>query len=357
MPTRAPTGFAARVRATISDRQFTMKAYQIVSDDGIDALALNELDVPRPGPDEVLVRINASSINYRDLSTIEQPVPRGIRYPRIPNSDGAGDVVEIGERVTRFRPGDRVCGIFFQDWIDGELTVAHTDNMLGGTAEGMLAEYRVLPQAGLVATPGYLSDVEAATLPCAALTAWNSLVEFGRVTAGSTVLLLGTGGVSVFAQQLCNILGARTIVTSSSDEKLARIRKLGAWQTVNYRTNPDWDAAVIELTQGRGVDHTVEVGGAGTLQRSMNATRFGGSIGVIGILTGGDVDPLPILRRSLTLSGIYVGSRRMFESMNRALEAHAVRPVIDAQYAFGDARAAYHAMRGAGHFGKLVIAQ
>ncbi|MGR9091280.1 MAG: zinc-dependent alcohol dehydrogenase family protein [Gammaproteobacteria bacterium] len=334
-----------------------MKAYQIVSEGGIDALALNDMDVPRPGPHEVLVRINASSINYRDLSTVEQPAPRGIPYPRIPNSDGAGDVVEIGEAVTRFKPGDRVCGIFFQDWIDGELTEAHTRNMLGGTAEGMLAEYRVLPEAGLVATPGHLSDVEAATLPCAALTAWNSLVEFGRVTAGSTVLLLGTGGVSVFAQQFCNVLGARTIVTSSSDDKLARIRELGAWQTVNYRANPEWDVAVAELTQGRGVDHTVEVGGAGTLQRSMNATRFGGSIGIIGILTGGEVDPLAILRRSLALSGIYVGSRRMFESMNRAIAAHELRPVIDAQYAFGDAHAAYHAMRAAGHFGKLVIAQ
>lgn len=334
-----------------------MQAYQIVSEGGIDALALNDIDMPRPGPHEVLIRINASSINYRDLSTVEQPAPRGIPYPRIPNSDGAGEVVEIGEGVTRLQPGDRVCGIFFQDWIDGELTEAHTRNMLGGTAEGMLAEYRVLPEAGVVATPAHLSDVEAATLPCAALTAWNSLVEFGRVTAGSTVLLLGTGGVSVFAQQFCNVLGARTIVTSSSDDKLARIRELGAWQTVNYRTTPEWDSAVMELTQGRGVDHTVEVGGAGTLQRSMNATRFGGSIGIIGILTGGEVDPLAILRRSLTLSGIYVGSRRMFESMNRAIDAHEMRPVIDAQYAFGDARAAYHAMRAAGHFGKLVIAQ
>ena len=334
-----------------------MKAYQIVSDGGIDALALNDMDVPRPGPHEVLVRINASSINYRDLSTVEQPAPRAIPYPRIPNSDGAGDVVEVGAGVTRFKPGDRVCGIFFQDWIDGELTEAHTRNMLGGTAEGMLAEYRVLPEGGLVETPEHLSDVEAATLPCAALTAWNSLVEFGRVTAGSTVLLLGTGGVSVFAQQFCNVLGARTIVTSSSDDKLARIRELGAWETVNYRANPEWDTAVTELTQGRGVDHTVEVGGAGTLQRSMNATRFGGSIGIIGILTGGEVDPLAILRRSLTLSGIYVGSRRMFESMNRAIAAHELRPVIDAQYAFDDARAAYHAMRAAGHFGKLVIAQ
>jgi len=332
-----------------------MKAYQIVSDGGIDALAVGESDVPEPGSGEVLVRVNASSINYRDLSTIENPVPRAIPYPRIPNSDGAGEVIEIGAGVTRFNTGDRVCGIFFQDWIDGALTETHTLNMLGGTAEGMLAEYRVLPESGLVSTPSHLTDVEAASLPCAALTAWNSIVEFGHVTAGDTVLLLGTGGVSVFAQQICNVLGARTIVTSSSDAKLARVRELGAWQTINYHENPQWAARVLELTDGRGVDHTVEVGGAGTLQASMSATRFGGTIGVIGILTGGEVDPVAILRRSLSLQGIYVGSRRMFEDMNRAFEVHNINPVIDGTYTFGDARAAYHDMRAAGHFGKLVI--
>ncbi|MFP6780680.1 MAG: NAD(P)-dependent alcohol dehydrogenase, partial [Gammaproteobacteria bacterium] len=254
-----------------------MKVYQIVSDGGIDALALNEIDVPKPGPNEVLIQIKASSINYRDLSTIENPVPRGIPFPRIPNSDGAGEVVEVGSEVTRFKTGDRVCGIFFQDWIDGELTELDTQKMLGGTAEGMLGEYRVVPEHGLVLTPPHLTDVEAATLPCAALTAWNSMVEAGGVTTGSTVLLLGTGGVSVVAQQICNMLGARTVVTSSSDAKLARIRELGAWQTINYRSNPDWDREVLDVTRGQGVDHTVEVGGAGTLQKSMNSTRFSGS--------------------------------------------------------------------------------
>jgi NADPH:quinone reductase-like Zn-dependent oxidoreductase len=303
----------------------------------------------------VLVRINASSINYRDLSTIENPEARAIPYPRIPNSDGAGEAIEVGAAVSRFKAGDRVCGVFFNDWVDGELTEAHTRNMLGGTAEGMLAEFRVLPETGLVATPPHLTDAEAATLPCAALTAWNSMVEMGGVTAGSTVLLLGTGGVSVIAQQLCNILGARTIVTSSSDEKLERIKALGAWPTINYRSQVDWDKAVLDSTDGRGVDHTVEVGGAGTLQKSMNATRFSGSIGIIGILTGGQIDPIAILRRSLKLQGIYVGSRRMFENMNRALTAHTLHPIVDATYAFDDARQAYHDMRAAQHFGKLVI--
>jgi len=332
-----------------------MKVYQIVSDGGIDALALNEIDVPKPGPNEVLIQIKASSINYRDLSTIENPVPRGIPFPRIPNSDGAGEVVEVGSEVTRFKTGDRVCGIFFQDWIDGELTELDTQKMLGGTAEGMLGEYRVVPEHGLVLTPPHLTDVEAATLPCAALTAWNSMVEAGGVTTGSTVLLLGTGGVSVVAQQICNMLGARTVVTSSSDAKLARIRDLGAWQTINYRSNPDWDREVLDVTRGQGVDHTVEVGGAGTLQKSMNSTRFSGSLGIIGILTGGEVDPLAILRRSLRLTGIYVGSRRMFENMNRAISAHEMHPVVDATYSFENARQAYHDMRAANHFGKLVI--
>ena len=332
-----------------------MRAYQIVSDGGIDALALNDCAVPKAGPCEVLVKINASSINYRDLSTIENPVPRGVPYPIIPNSDGAGDVVEVGEDVTKFKTGDRVCGIFFQQWIDGELTESDTQHMLGGTTEGMLAQYRVLPESGLVATPSHLSDEEAATLPCAALTAWNSMVETGGVTVGSTVLLLGTGGVSVAAQQICNMLGARTVVTSSSDEKLARMRDLGAWETINYRAIPDWELEVLDVTDGRGVDHTVEVGGAGTLQKSMSATRFSGSIGVIGILTGGEVDPLAILRRSLRLRGIYVGSRRMFENMNRAIKVHKMRPIIDEIYAFEDAPQAYHDMRAAQHFGKLVI--
>lgn len=332
-----------------------MKAYQIVSDGGVDALALNDVAMPEPKPHEVLIQVKASSINYRDLSTIENPVPRGIPYPRIPNSDAAGEVVAVGFEVTRFKVGDRVCSILFQDWIDGELTETDTQHMLGGTAEGILAEYCVLPEHGLVATPSHLNDIEAATLPCAALTAWNSMVELGEVTAGSTVLLLGTGGVSILAQQLCNALGARTIVTSSNNDKLARVRELGAWETVNYRENPDWDQVVLEITGGRGVDHTVEVGGAGTLQKSMNATRFSGSIGIIGILTGGEVDPLPILRRSLQLRGIYVGSRRMFENMNRAIETHQIRPIVDSTFAFRDAREAYKTMREANHFGKLVI--
>lgn len=331
-----------------------MKAYQITSADGIDALALNEIEEPKPGRYEVLVRIRASSINYRDLLTIEDPVARGLSYPTIPNSDGAGEVVAIGDDVSRFKVGDRVCGTFFQTWLNGEITARDMNNALGGTSEGMLAEYRVLHEDGLVATPAHMTDSEAATLPCAAVTAWHSLMR-GGVSAGSKVLLLGTGGVSIVALQLCNILGARAIITSSSDEKLVRAKKLGAWQTVNYRENPQWQDAVIDLTDGQGVDHTVEVGGPGTLQKSIAATRVGGCVGLIGVLSLGEIDPLHILMKSLHLQGIYVGSRKMFEDLNLALSAHEVKPIIDKTYAFEDAPQAYHDMRAAGHFGKLVI--
>ena len=332
-----------------------MKGYQIISDGGVDALALIDQDVQKPGPGEVLVRILASSINYRDLMTIEDPAPRNILYPRIPNSDGAGEVVETGPGVTRFKASDRVCGTFFQGWTDGDITMRDMQNALGGTLDGMLVQYRVLHEDGLVATPTHLSDIEASTLPCAALTAWNSLVENGGVTAGSTVLLLGTGGVSMIALQFCRMLGARAIVTSSSDEKLGRASTLGAWQTINYRSNPDWEQAVLEMTDGRGVDHTVEVGGAGTLDKSIAATRLAGSIGLIGVLTGGQINPMPILRKSIRLHGIYVGNRRMFEDMNRAITLHEWLPVIDRTYGFEDARQAYHEMRAARHFGKLAI--
>ena len=332
-----------------------MKVYQIISDGGVDALDQAECEKPSPGPHEVLVRIHASSINYRDLSTVEDPVPRGFLYPRIPNSDGAGEVIEIGSEVIRFKVGERVCGIFFQTWIDGDITVPDMNNALGGSVDGMLSQYKVLHEGGLVHTPDHLSDIEASTLPCAALTAWNSLVEKGGVKAGSTVLLLGTGGVSVIALQFCRMLGARAIVTSSSDEKLARVREMGAWETINYQSDPNWDRMVLDMTDGRGVDHTVEVGGAGTLTRSINATRLAGSIGLIGVLTGGQIDPMPILRKSIRLQGIYVGNRRMFEDMNRAVSLHNWKPVIDKTYDFDDARQAYHDMRAAGHFGKLVI--
>jgi NADPH:quinone reductase-like Zn-dependent oxidoreductase len=332
-----------------------MKAWQIVSDGGIDALKLAEVAPAAPGPGEVRVRLRANAINFRDLGTIKDPVPRRIHYPRIPNSDGAGEVTAVGPGVTSVKPGDRVASTFFQRWIDGPCTIEAMNSALGGAVDGVLAEEVNLAADGVVPIPAHFSYAEGATLPCAALTAWNAIVEVGRVKAGDTVLLLGTGGVSIFALQFARMMGARTIITSSSEEKLARARTLGASLTINYLQKTDWENAVLDATDGKGVDLAVEVGGAGTLPRTIAATRVAGTIGMIGVLTGGQIDPATVMRKSIRLQGIYVGSRRMFLDMNRAIAQHGLKPVIDRTFAFADARAAYHAMAAAGHFGKLVI--
>jgi len=332
-----------------------MKAWQIVSGGGIDALEMRQLE-PRPlRAGEIRVRMRANSINFRDLMTVRDPVSRKLALPLVPNSDGAGDVVEVGEGVTGIAPGDRVTPCFFQRWSDGACTPDAMASALGGALDGVLAEEAVLRADGVVSVPEHLTFAEAATLPCAALTAWHAMVEFGRVKPGDTVLLLGTGGVSIFALQFAQLLGARAIITSSSDAKLARAKALGAGVTINYRARPDWENAVLEATEMRGVDLTVEVGGAGTLQRSIAATRVSGSIALIGVLTGGQIDPVAIMRKSICVRGIYVGSRRMFLDMNRALALHGLRPVMDTPVPFGEARSAYHAMASANHFGKLVI--
>lgn len=332
-----------------------MRAWEIVSADGIDALSLADRPTPEPGPGEVRVRIRASSINYRDLLTVESPAARNLPYPRVPNSDGAGEVTAVGPGVSRFKPGDRVASCFFQRWNDGGITPDAMASALGGALDGVLAEEVVLAEDGVVAIPAHLDYRQAATLPCAALTAWHALVEKGRVTAGETVLLIGTGGVSIFALQFAAMHGARAIVMSSSDAKRERATALGAWRTLNYREVPEWQDAVLEMTGGAGVDHVVEVGGAGTLERSVLAARVGGHVALIGVLTGGAVNPTAIMRKSLRVHGIYVGSRAMFEAMNRAIEAARLEPVIERAYGFDDARAAYRDMRAAGHFGKLVI--
>jgi len=334
-----------------------MKAWEIVSEDGIDGLVLGERPVPEPGPGQVLVKVSASSINYRDLSTILAPAARAIPYPRIPNSDCAGTITGLGDGVTDFRQGDRVMGCFFQNWTNGGITPDAMASALGGAIDGVLAEYVVLEQTGVVATPDHLDDDEAATLPCAALTAWNAVGGSHPVKDGDTVLLLGTGGVSVFAQQFSSALGAKTIVTSSSDEKLARIRELGATETINYANDADWEKTVLEMTDGRGVDRVVEVGGPGTLQKSITAVRVGGKVQLIGVLTGGagTIQPVDIMRKSVTVRGIYVGSRDLFRQMNETISKHVLRPVIDTTVAFADAKAAYDKMKSASHFGKIVI--
>lgn len=333
-----------------------MRAWEIVSGGGVDTLQINERALPEPEPGQVRVQINANSINYRDLTTIEDPITRGLPFPTVPNSDGAGVVTAAGAGVS-LQAGDRVTSCFFSDWAAGDISPAAMGSALGGARQGVLAEEVILPELGVITTPAHLTDLEASTLPCAALTAWNALTLPRPVVAGETVLLLGTGGVSVFAQQFCTMMGAQTIVTSSSDEKLARMRRLGAGECVNYRNTPDWDQAVLDLTDGKGVDRVVEVGGPGTLDKSVNAVRVGGIVGLIGILTGaqGAVQPTSIMRKSVTVRGIYVGSRAMFSEMNRAITRHQLRPVIDQEFSFEDAPEAYHAMRAAGHFGKLTI--
>jgi NADPH:quinone reductase-like Zn-dependent oxidoreductase len=299
-------------------------------------LARAERPDPKPGPHQIVVQVRAVSLNYRDLGILgnsAQPTPR------IPLSDGAGEVIAAGEAVTRVSVGDRVAGIFFQNWLAGDVFAAVHDAALGGSVDGMLAEQVLLSEEGVVRIPDHLSYEEAATLPCAAVTVWNSLVEQGGLRAGDTVLLLGTGGVSIFGLQFAKQHGARVIITSSSDEKLERARALGADETLNYKTTPDWEKSVWDLTGKRGVDHVVEVGGAGTLERSLRAVRAGGTVGLIGVLTGfeAQVNPILVLQKSIRLQGIYVGSRAMFESMNRALTQSKMRPVIDRVFAFDEA--------------------
>jgi NADPH:quinone reductase-like Zn-dependent oxidoreductase len=333
-----------------------MKVYEIREAKGIDSVQSADRPDPEPGHGEVLVKVKAASLNYRDLAVAKGGYGRGVPSPVIPLSDGAGEIVATGPGVTRVANGDRVAGIFMQTWLAGPIHEDHAKSALGGAINGMLAEYVVLHQDGVVKIPGHLSYEEAATLPCAAVTAWNALVSTGGLIAGETVLTLGTGGVSLFALQFAKMFGARVIATSSSDAKLLRVRDLGASDGINYKTTPDWEKPVRALT-GIGVDNVVEVGGAGTLDKSIKSVRNGGAISLIGVLTGGsgEINPRPLLMRSIRLQGIYVGSRSMFEAMNRAISLHEIRPIVDRVFPFSDAVEAYRYMESGAHFGKIVI--
>lgn len=333
-----------------------MRAYRIHDFSGADALRCEELPNPVPGPGQVLVRVKATSLNYRDLLVAKGLYNPKLPLPMVPLSDAAGEVAEVGPGVARVKPGDRVAGIFMQTWIDGGADETKAKSALGAAIPGVLAEYVVFDQQGLVPIPEHLSYEEAATLPCAAVTAWHALVVSGRVRAGETVLVQGTGGVSLFALQFARLSGARVIATSSRDEKLDRARQLGATDGINYKTTPDWDARVRELTGGVGVDHVIEVGGAGTLPKSLRAVRMGGHIAQIGVLSGaGEVNPMPILMRNLRVQGIFVGSRAMFEAMNRAIALHQLRPVVDRVFPFDEAAEALRHLERGAHFGKVVI--
>ncbi len=332
-----------------------MKVYEI-RDFSIDELKAVERPVPEPGPGQVLVKVSAVSLNYRDLLVIKGLYSRNLPLPLIPFSDGAGEVVDTGEGVKRVKVGDRVAGVFMQKWLSGGLDEEKARSALGGSIDGMLAEYVVLHEDGLVHLPEHFSFEEGATLPCAAVTAWHAVIEEG-LKPGETVLTLGTGGVSLFALQFARIAGARVIITSGSEEKLARVRDMGVTDCINYKMNPDWEKRVKELTGGEGVDAVIELGGAGTLHKSIKSVRMGGRISLIGVLAGtdGEVNPLPAVMKSIRVQGILVGSREMFEAMNRAIGLHGLRPVIDKVFPFAEAREALYYMEGAAHFGKIVI--
>lgn len=334
------------------------RLWQLTPEGSAYRLVLTLRPRPEPKSDEVLIRIRAVSLNYRDLINLRNTAGRNVAG-RIPASDGAGEVVAVGSDVKTWRPGHRVAGCFFPTWIDGRFELSHHQHDLGGTIDGVLAEHIVLPAEGLVRVPDYLTFEEAATLPCAAVTAWTALVERGGLQSGQTVLALGTGGVSTFALQIAAAHGARVIMTSSSDEKLARARELGAWQTVNYRANPQWEKEVWRLTDKLGVDHVMEVGGPETLPKSMQCVAGGGHIALIGVLTGfgaTNASLFPLVARNVQLNGIYVGSRAHFEAMNRFFAAHQLRPVIDRVFPFADAVKAYEHLASGSHRGKVVIA-
>lgn len=333
-----------------------MKAFELQAF-GLENLRIVDRPQPHPAPGQALVRVRACSLNYRDLMVAKGHYNPKMPLPRVPFSDACGVVEAVGSNVTRVKPGDRVMPIFMQTWIDGPLTDVKSRSALGGGIDGVLSEYVTLDAEGLVHAPAHLSDEQAACLPCAAVTAWNALVTQGKLKAGDTILVQGSGGVSLFALQFGKLHGARVIATSGSDEKLARVRSLGADETINYRTTPDWDQAVLDLTGGAGVDHVVEVGGAGTLERSLRSVRPMGTISLIGVLSGvtSDVNIAPILMKHVGLQGIYVGSRAMFEDMNRAITQSGLTPVVDRVFPFEEAADALRYMESGGHFGKIVV--
>lgn len=334
-----------------------MKVFEIQGSFGLDRLRPAERPEPEPGPGELLLAVRAASLNRRDLMTVEGHYNPEQPLPLIPCSDAAAEVLAVGEGVTRFAAGDRVCPLFSREWLCGEPVRERLRSTLGGPLDGTLAERMVVPAESAVAIPEHLTDVEASTLPCAAVTAWSAVMVHGRTRPGDTVLVLGTGGVSLFALQIARLAGARVIVTSSSDAKLERARELGAEGTINYRSEPHWVRPVKELTGGRGVDLVVEVGGADTLRQSLHAVRMGGTIAMIGALSGGEapLSVLPILMRQVRIQGMLVGDREAFESMNRALALHRLRPVVDRVFPFAEAAEAFRTMRSGDHFGKVVI--
>jgi NADPH:quinone reductase-like Zn-dependent oxidoreductase len=332
-----------------------MRVWEVAGAWGVEKLCPVERPSPRPGPGEIVVRMRAASLNYRDLLMVEGKA--GGKLPLVPFSDGAGEVAAVGPGVTRVAAGERVCPLFFQSWLSGDVGAKSRAASLGGSVPGVLQEEMLLAAEGVARIPEGFSFAEAATLPCAALTAWRALVAEGGIQVGETVLVQGTGGVSIFALQFAKLFGARVIVTSSSEEKLARARALGGDHLIDYRRTPQWAKAVLELTEGRGVDHVVEVGGKDTLQQSLEAAAVGGRIFIIGVLSGlpGALDALAVFRKNLRVIGISVGSREQFEAMVAQIERHKLKPVIDRRLPVGEVQDALRLMKSGEHFGKICL--
>jgi NADPH:quinone reductase-like Zn-dependent oxidoreductase len=334
-----------------------MKCYQIDRFGGPEGLRLVERPMPIAGDRDVIVRVRATSLNYRDLVVLRGDYSRNPVPGRVPLSDGAGEVTVVGTEVTKFKVGDKVAGCFFQGWPSGRFEHAMHATALGGQIDGVLAEFVKFSQDGLVHLPAGYSFEEGATLPCAAVTAWQALIVRGQIVPGETVLLLGTGGVSIFGLQIAKAAGAKVIITSSSAEKLERARQLGADLTINYRTTPEWGKEAARLSGTEGVDHVVEVGGGGSFLQSVRALRPGGKIALIGNLSGREAtsEIFPIVPKCATVSGIYVGSREMFEAMNRGFAHANIRPVIGQVFSFDQAPEAFSYLSKGLHFGKIVI--
>ena len=335
-----------------------MRAYQILPGANIDALQCVDYPDRDLAPFEVRIRVHAVSLNYRDLMVASGNYLVTVDDPIIPCSDGAGEVLAVGAGVTRVQVGDRVAGSFFPHWQDGATSAEKIRHALGGDIDGMLAEEVVLHEEALAKIPASLSFVEAATMPCAGVTAWNAIfVSSNQIKPGDTALFLGTGGVSVLGMQLARAAGLRTIITSSSDEKLQRARELGAHHTINYQSTPEWHEEVLALTQGRGANVVLEVGGKGTVNRSVSAAAMGGTIAIIGGVSGfgGEVNPASLLATAKRMVGIFVGSRTMLEDVMRFADVTGLAPVIDRVFPFGQAKEAYRYMESGSHFGKVVI--
>jgi NADPH:quinone reductase-like Zn-dependent oxidoreductase len=334
-----------------------MTAYELHPKPEFDALVQVQREPSPLGPYDVRVRVRAVSLNYRDLAIARAAQKRAPARPIVPASDGAGEVIAVGSAVTRLKGGERVAAAFFPEWIDGEFAAGYHARALGGTMDGMLAEDVVLDEQSWVPLPDHLSYEEGATLPCAAVTAYNALFESASLRPGSTVLVQGTGGVSIFALQLAKAAGAQVVLTSQSDAKRQRAQQLGADHVIDYRSTPKWGDAASALTGGRGVDVVVEVGGAGTFDQSVAALRYAGTMSLIGVLTGGrgEVNTYGIFHKALHVRGIYVGSRRMFEALNSIVSATQLRPVIDQVFPFDEVPAAYRHLASGTHFGKVVI--